>query len=72
MKSLFGSLYLILFFSYVIAALFITFHIIRYSLSRTAMIFGLTLFLLVFVTLLLSNVALFFSLPLDSLFPKHF
>jgi hypothetical protein len=72
MKSLFGSLYLVLFFSYVIAAVFIAYHIIRYSLSRTAMIFGLALFLTVFVVLLLSNMTLFFSLPLDSLLPKNF
>lgn len=71
MKSLFGSLYLILFFSYIAAALFIAYHIIRYSLSRTALIFGLTLFLSVFVSLLLSNMTLFFSLPLDSLLPKN-
>jgi hypothetical protein len=72
MKSLFGSLYLILFFSYIIAAVFIAYHIIRYSLNRTAMIFGLALFLSVFVVLLLSNITLFFSLPLDSLLPKNF
>lgn len=69
MLPVFGLLYTVLFFSCVLAALFIVFHFLRYSLNRRMALFATTLFLVVFVVLLISNAALFFSLPLDTLLP---
>jgi hypothetical protein len=70
MRDLFGLLYLLLFFSYITAALFIVFHIARYSLKRSAALFGLTLFLVVFFVLIFANAMIFFSLPIDTLLPR--
>lgn len=72
MKSIFGLLYTVLFFSYIAAAVFIVFHIVRYSLKRDAMLFGITLFLVVFFVLIFTNAIIFFSLPLDKILPKSF
>lgn len=67
MKPIFGLLYTVLFFSYVATALFVVFHIVRYSLSRKAALFGILLFSSVLTTLLFTNALLFFSLPFDNL-----
>ncbi|OGI15613.1 MAG: hypothetical protein A3E38_01610 [Candidatus Moranbacteria bacterium RIFCSPHIGHO2_12_FULL_54_9] len=72
MQSIFGLLYTVLLFSYVIAALFIVFHIVRYSLKRSAALFGVTLFAVVFFVLLFTNAVIFFSLPIDTLFPYSY
>lgn len=69
MQLIFGLLYTVLFVSFVVTALFIVFHLVRYSLNRTVSIFGTFFFIAVFSVLLLSNAILFFSLPLDSLLP---
>ena len=69
MRFIFGSLYTILFLSYVMTALFIVFHLLRYSLDRKMAIFSTLFFVTVFTILLLSNGILFFSLPLESLLP---
>ncbi|MDO8565770.1 MAG: hypothetical protein Q7S04_01110 [Candidatus Moranbacteria bacterium] len=66
-QSIFGLIYTLLFFSYVIVALFIVFHIFRYSLKRDTALFGATLFLVVFFILIFTNAILFFSLPFDAL-----
>lgn len=66
MRPLFGLLYTFLFFSYVVTAAFIVFHLLRYSLNRKAAIFYTLLFLSVFGVLIFTNAVLFFSLPLDS------
>jgi len=71
MRQLFGSLYTFLFFSYVVTALFIVFHLVRYSLSRSSATFMTVLFLSVLVVLLFTNAMIFFSLPLDGLFPAN-
>lgn len=68
---IFNSLYALLFFSYVVAALFIVFHIFRYSLKRGMALFGVTLFLFVFSILIFTNAMLFFSLPLARLLPSY-
>lgn len=66
MQLLFGIIYTLLFFSCVAAALFIVYHLFRYSPSRTGAIIGMTVFLSVFFVLLFTNAVLFFTLPLDS------
>lgn len=69
MRLILGLLYTVLFLSYVATALFIVFHLLRYSLNRKVSVLGTALFVAVFVILLLSNSLLFFSLPLENLFP---
>ncbi len=71
MKPLFGLLYTLLFFSYVTVGLFVLFHILRYSLSRPAAVFGTILFVSVLLVLLFTNAIIFFSLPFDTLLPKN-
>lgn len=71
-QLIFRLLYTLLFFSYVVMALFIVFHIFRYSLKRTSAHFGVTLFLVVFFVLLFTNAILFFSLPLSTLLPHSY
>lgn len=70
MRPLLGLIYTILFFSYVATSVFIVYHIVRYSLSRQAAIFGVALFVTVLTVLLFTNAILFFSLPLDTLIPS--
>ncbi len=71
MQLIFGLLYTVLFFSFLVTALFIVFHLLRYTLNRKMALFSTTLFLVVFVILLMSNAALFFSLPLADLLPMN-
>lgn len=72
MRSIFGLLYTLLFFSYIVTALFIVFHIVRYSLKRSTTLFGVTLFLVVFFILIFANALILFSLPIDELIPRSF
>lgn len=72
MRPLFGLLYMVLFFSYIAAGLFIVFHFANYSLKRSSKILGISLFLVVFSILIFTNALLFFSLPIDTLFPQSF
>lgn len=72
MRSIFGLLYTILFFSYIATALFIVFHIVRYSLQRSTTLFGVTLFLVVFFVLVFTNALIFFSLPINELLSRSF
>ncbi len=69
MQIIFGLLYTALFFSYIVTALFIVFHLLRYSLDRKSAVFTVTFFLSVFVILLFLNALTFFSLPLAELLP---
>ncbi len=71
MKAVFGLLYAVLFFGYIVTALFIFYHIVRYSINRVAMIFGASLFIIVLGILLVSNAVIFFSLPIDAFIPKN-
>ncbi len=71
MQLIFGLLYTVLFFSFVVTALFIVFHLLRYTLNRKMALLNTTLFLVVFIILLMSNAALFFSLPLADLLPMN-
>lgn len=70
MFPVFGLLYTLLFISCVLAAFFIVFHLLRYSLNRRMAFFATTLFLTVFSVLLIVNAMLFFSLPLSTLLPQ--
>lgn len=72
MKSMLGLLYTVLFFAYVATALFIVFHIVRYSLSKRMAFFAVVLFLTVLTVLLLTNALIFFSLPFDTFLPKNY
>ncbi|HLC95177.1 MAG TPA: hypothetical protein VJH89_01695 [Patescibacteria group bacterium] len=70
MQQIFGLLYTVLFFSYLLIALFIVFHIARYSLKKSTATFGITVFLVVFFVLVFTNAILFFALPLNNLLPR--
>lgn len=69
-QLIFQIIYAIVFFSYVVLAIFIVFHIFRYSLERSLALFGVTFFLVIFSILVFINATLFFSLPLDTLLPR--
>ena len=71
-QLIFGLLYALLFFSYVVVALFIVYHIFRYSIKRNSALFGAMLFLVVFFVLIFTNALIFFSLPLNTLLPASF
>lgn len=69
MRALFGFMYLLLFFSFILTSLFIVFHISRYALDRRLAFLALLLFLIVSSVLLATNVLLFLNLPLKELLP---
>lgn len=71
MQSLFALIYLIFLSGVVIATLFIIFHLSRYSLNRR-LAFGMTIFFLIVTgMLIISNAALFFSIPFESFVPQN-
>lgn len=69
MRLLFGILYTFLFFSYVATALFVIFHLLRYSLNRRMAVLSTTLFVTVLLLLLIANALLFFTLPFEDMLP---
>lgn len=69
MRLISGLLYTILFLCYITTALFVVFHLLRYSIDHKAAIFNTIFFLIVFTLLLFTNAILFFSLPLEKFFP---
>ncbi|MBP9698009.1 MAG: hypothetical protein KBD65_02370 [Candidatus Moranbacteria bacterium] len=69
MRLLFGILYTFLFFSYVATALFVIFHLLRYSLNRRMAVLSTTLFVTVLFLLLVANALLFFTLPFEDMLP---
>ena len=69
MRLLFGILYTFLFFSYVATALFVIFHLLRYSLNRRMAVLSTTLFVTVLLLLLIANALLFFTLPFEDRLP---
>ncbi len=71
MRPLFGLLYTLLFFSYITTALFVVFHLLRYSLDRKLAVFSTAFFLTVLGILLFTNALIFFSLPLEGFFPTN-
>ncbi len=71
MQLIFGILYTVLFLSFVVTALFIVFHLLRYTLNRKMAVLSTILFLSVFTILLITNAMIFFSLPLADLLPMN-
>lgn len=69
MRLIFGILYTFLFSSYVATALFVVFHLLRYSLNRKMAILSTTLFVTVLFLLLVANALLFFTLPFENMLP---
>jgi len=72
MQSIFGIIYLLLFFSYILVGLFIVFHILRYSLKRSSSFLGALLFSSVFLVLLFTNFVNFSALSLNNLLARSF
>jgi len=72
MQSIFEITYLLLFFSYILVAMFIVFHIFRYSLNRGLALFGGILFSIVFLILLFTNFQFFTALPINAIFTHSF
>jgi hypothetical protein len=62
MISIFGLLYFILLIIYILIALFIVYHIVRFSLSKSAMAMTLAIFVGGFGLLLFCNIILFLSI----------
>lgn len=69
MTAIIDLIYLLAFLSYLLLSLFIIYHIIRYSGSKTVMVFTLTFFLIGTSLLLFANALLFFSIPFDQFVP---
>lgn len=69
MQFIFGLLYTMLFMSLLVTALFIVFHLLRYSLNQKVSVFGTIFFVVVFTILLFSNAMLFFSIPIGDILP---
>lgn len=65
MIAIINFLYLVIILFFLVAAFFIAYHIIKYSLSRAEMIISLSIFLSVFLVLIFSNLYLFFSIRMD-------
>jgi len=72
MQTLLGLLYTLLFLCYVFAAIFVLFHLLRYSLNKQSGLLGSLLFGVVAAILLFTNALLFFSLPFDELLVTSF
>lgn len=62
MTSAFGLLYLILLLIYFLIALFIVYHIVRFSLSKSAMALTLGVFLIGLGLLVFANLIVFLSI----------
>lgn len=60
-------IYAVILLLFITSAAFIVFHLVRYSFDWKVEVFTLILFLAVFGVLLVSNIILFFSLPLNDI-----
>lgn len=72
MQAILGLLYSVMFICYVFAAVFVVFHLLRYSLNQHYGRIGSLVFIVVVVVLLITNALLFFNLPLNDLLPTNF
>jgi hypothetical protein len=72
MSIIFSVVYIIFFLFWIIASLFVVYHIVRYSLDKKAAVLMLLIFISVTSLLLLTNVILFSSLRLDEMFQLNF
>lgn len=62
MLAIFGIIYLVIVLIYILAALFIMYHIMKFSLHKSTAVLTLAIFLPVFGTLLFTNLMLFLSI----------
>lgn len=72
MQNFFGLLYFVFLSGCVIAALFILFHLLRYALDRKLALLMSLIFTTVTLILLVANIALYFSLPLENFLPNNY
>lgn len=67
MALLIGPLYALFILGTLFASFFIVFHFANYSVNRRVARFTILVFCLGTAVLLITNIALFFSIPFDSL-----
>ncbi|NTW13837.1 MAG: hypothetical protein HGA31_02275 [Candidatus Moranbacteria bacterium] len=67
MTRILSMFYLILFLGISAAGLYISYHILRYSISKQRAALTMTLFASVFILLLATNATLFFRINWDTL-----
>ena len=60
--------YSLLFFSYILAALFVVFHLVRYSFNKSLATLTVILFTIVTSILILANATLFLAIPWNKIF----
>lgn len=70
MSEIFTLIYLVLVLAVLVAGGFIVFHILRYSIERTAKIAMLTVFMVLLGLLLFLNIWSFFSLRPEEFFEQ--
>lgn len=68
MIAIFQILYFLVFFVMFLMSIFIVFHIVFYSYTQISKIITLVIFVPVSAVLLFTNLALFFSIPLENVF----
>lgn len=68
MIAIFGILYLAIVLIYLLAALFIMYHIMKFSLHKSTAVLTLAIFLPVFGTLLFTNLMLFLAIDWNRIF----
>ncbi len=68
MLAIFGILYLAIVLIYLLTALFIMYHIMKFSLHKSTAVLTLAIFLPVFGTLLFTNLMLFLAIDWNEIF----
>jgi len=68
MLAIFGILYLAIVLIYLLTALFIMYHIMKFSLHKSTAVLTLAIFLPVFGTLLFTNLMLFLAIDWNGIF----
>jgi hypothetical protein len=68
MDTLFTIIYLFFLFLLCLGALFILYHLLRYSLSKTLGLMGVLFFSIIFCVLVVANVSTFRNIDLDKTF----
>lgn len=68
MAGIFGILYLLLIIIYMIMALFVVYHIVRFSFHKSVTALTLVIFISVFMFLLFSNLTLFLAVKWEKVF----
>lgn len=67
MQAFFGIVYIVFILGCITASCFILFHLLRYSLDRRLAVIMSIIFSSVVIVLLITNAALFFTLPFDAI-----